>query len=387
MITPAAPLSYSTAYELYVTTAVKNAAGVAIATTYTSPNTFTTVAAAAAPTVSAAVPDVISGAVTGTAITVTPQITFSQAMNATTITASSVAVVTAAAPTTPIAATVSMQNGNTTVMITPATPLSYNTAYELYVTTAVKNAAGVALATTYTSPYTFTTVASGAPAISNLLVTGITSTTATITWHTNVAASGNAVAYGVTYALGASQATSTGNGVTSHSASLTGLTANSTYYFQISSTAGGQATTAGIYSFITEAANTGIAVSVQTLKSFATADNTYTNGWEFRFSITDNVTSDTSLQMKFNDWLSSSGSNIAALGNMKIALDDNVAGVQAGTDGVAVGNNYTNEPTPLTLVDQNPNVGGIQTVIYVYVAVPSGSGGGSYSTSYGIHTQ
>ena len=251
----------------------------------------------------------------------------------------------------------------------------------------MKNASGTVLAATYTSPYTFTTVTSGAPAISNLLVTGITSTSATITWNTNVASSGNTVAYGITYALGASQATSTGNGVTSHSASLTGLTANSTYYFQISSTAGGQATTAGIYSFITAAANTGIAVSIQTLKSFATADNTFIDGWEFKFSITDNATTDTSLQMKFNDWLGSSGSTIATLGNMKIALDDNVAGVQAGTDGVAVGNNYTDEPTPLTLVDQNPNVGGIQTVIYVYVAVPPGSNGGSYSTSYGIHTQ
>jgi len=68
---------------------------------------------------------------------------------------------------------------------------------------------------------------------------------------------------------------------------------------------------------------------------------------------------------------------------MKIALDDNVAGVQAGTDGVTVGNAYGNA---LTITDQNPNVGGLQTVIFVYVSVPGGTSGGSFSTNYGIHT-
>ena len=224
--------------------------------------------------------------------------------------------------------------------------------------------------------------------ISHIQILNITSTTATVTWTTNVASISNAVDYGLTYSLLSSQVTSTGDGVTSHSTSLTGLTTNSTYYFQILSTAGGQTTVAGIYSFVTQAADSGIAVSIQILKASANADDTYTNGWEFKFNITDYDSADTSLVMKFNDWVGwlGSGNTVAANGNMKIALTDDVAGVQAGTVGAAVGNNYTDETTVLTLVDHDLNVGGIQTTVYVYVKIPVGSSGGAYSTTYGLHT-
>jgi hypothetical protein len=240
----------------------------------------------------------------------------------------------------------------------------------------VKDTVGVA---GYSSIVSVTT--NNAVTFSGITVTGITSTGATITWNTNSSSTANSVNYGTTYVMGTSF-TATGSGATTHVATLTGLTVNSTYYFQLTSTVGGQAGTTDVYSFQTAASNSGIAVSIQTIKSFAVADGSFTNGWEFKFTITDNVTTDTQLQMKFNDWLSSSGS-FAANGNMKIALDDNVAGVQAGTDGVTVGNVYGNA---LTITDQNPNVGGLQTVIFVYVSVPGGTSGGSFSTNYGIHT-
>jgi hypothetical protein len=250
------------------------------------------------------------------------------------------------------------------------------------------NTVGGVATTGYSAIDTFT-VASGAPVIGNILLSNITSTTATINWTTNVLSTGNAVNYGLDYSLSSPPQLSSSDGVTapqSHSASLSGLTPGSTYYFSITSTAGGSTSTSGVYAFIT-ASDTDIVVNhIDMLQSYATADGTYTDGWEFAFHITINDPLDTTLQMKFDDW-SGTGGTIPAIGNMKIALDNNVAGVQAGTDGVAVGNNYSDETTALTLpTSGSPTSGGRQVTVYVYIQVPTGTSGGSYSTSYGIHT-
>jgi hypothetical protein len=226
-----------------------------------------------------------------------------------------------------------------------------------------------------------------APSISNVTVTGLASNVATITWNTDIESAG-VVEYGTTYSLGSTEnEESTG---TSHSISLTGLSSNRTYYFRVKSTAvniSGMASYSGIMPFTTASADSGIAVNgIETLKSYATADNTYTNGWEFRFLITVNDPSETTLRMKFDDWFGTSGT-IVANGNMKIALVDDISGVDAGTAGVTVGNEYTDQLTALSLTDENPNTGGIQETIYVYIKVPATATGGSYSSSYGIHTQ
>lgn len=72
------------------------------------------------------------------------------------------------------------------------------------------------------------------PVISNVQVSAITSASATITWQTDEAAD-SAVAYGPTSAYEDGVA---GNGafVTSHSVTLTGLTDDSTYHYQVRST-------------------------------------------------------------------------------------------------------------------------------------------------------
>jgi len=77
------------------------------------------------------------------------------------------------------------------------------------------------------SDYTFTT--NGPPTISNVQATGITSNTAVITWSTNVA-SDSKVNYGTTASYG-SQGTNASS-VTSHTITLTGLTASTTYHYQ-----------------------------------------------------------------------------------------------------------------------------------------------------------
>ena len=167
---------------------------------------------------------------------------------------------------------------------------------------------------------------------------------------------------------------------------LSGLTANTKYYYRVSSTVSGATSYSSILSFTTSAASSGVSTSVQTLKSYATADGTFTNGWQFKFNVTVNASTETFLKMKFADW--TGGSTLGAAANMKIALTDDVAGVQAGTAGVSIGNLYATQADgdSLSLTDEDASVGGIQETIYVYVKVPSGSSGGSYSTSYGIKT-
>jgi hypothetical protein len=80
---------------------------------------------------------------------------------------------------------------------------------------------------------------------------GVTSSGATIAWTTN-SASDSVVNYGTTTAYGSS--VSNPALVTSHSVSLTGLTANTMYHYQVSSTANGVTVTSADFTFTTSGA-------------------------------------------------------------------------------------------------------------------------------------
>lgn len=80
---------------------------------------------------------------------------------------------------------------------------------------------------------TASTVTSAETAISNISVGSITSTGAVISWSTNHAASSR-VDYGTTVSYGSS--TTSATLVTSHSVTLTGLTAGTTYHYKVTST-------------------------------------------------------------------------------------------------------------------------------------------------------
>ena len=78
-----------------------------------------------------------------------------------------------------------------------------------------------------------------APAISNVRVTGLTNAAATITWTTDKP-SDSAVYFGTTPALGTTVTDSTVT--TSHSVTLSGLTTETTYYYDVASTRVGRTT-------------------------------------------------------------------------------------------------------------------------------------------------
>ncbi len=387
-INPVANLSNSGNYIYRISTSVKDLAGNALAAN--ADYDFTTVASTAdvtPPTISSTTPTHAS-AQTGVAITVAPTITFSEAIAPATVTATTVYISTSATDNTGIVtANVAMANGNTSVTITPASSLAYSTAYYLHATTAVTDANGNAIAAQFNGTNSFTTIASGAPVITAVAPSAITTTTATIAWTTDVTSTANIVEYGLTSGLGSTNTTDVGT--TSHSAALTSLTADRTYYYRVKSTAGGSTTSSDILTFTTSADTTNIAMdSITMIKSYATADSTYANGWKWAVSISVWDTAETSFKLKLTDF--ASGSNtIAISGNVRVGLTNEAS---AATDAVieaatqAIGNAYTDQATALTLVDSNPSKGGIQDTVYIYVQVPTGSAGGSYTSSYGIQT-
>jgi hypothetical protein len=146
---PSAALAAGTVYTGTITTGAKDVAGNAIAANYSW--SFTTAAQAdvTAPTVSSVTP--LSNA-TGVAVNSKPAVTFSEAMNAATITSSTF---TLKQGSTVVAGNVTYSG--TTATFTPSAALAGGTVYTGTVTTGAQDASGNALASSYT--WTFTTVA------------------------------------------------------------------------------------------------------------------------------------------------------------------------------------------------------------------------------------
>lgn len=151
--TPSSALAANTAYTGTITTGAKDAAGNALASNYTW--SFTTAAAVVTdvtpPTVVSAVP---ANNATTVATSIHPAVTFSEAMNSTTINTTNF---TLKQGSTTVAGTVAYSG--TTASFTPSSALAANTVYTGTITTGAKDAAGNALASNYT--WSFTT----APAV------------------------------------------------------------------------------------------------------------------------------------------------------------------------------------------------------------------------------
>ncbi|MGD1045135.1 MAG: Ig-like domain-containing protein [Bacteroidota bacterium] len=146
--TPASDLLPNTLYTATITTGAKNLAGTALASNYVW--SFTTAAAVVTP------PSVISidpfNTATGVALNKQIAATFSTAMDASTITASTFTLMQG---TTSVSGVVSYSG--TTATFAPASSLLPNTLYTATITTGAKNVAGTALTSNYV--WSFTTAA------------------------------------------------------------------------------------------------------------------------------------------------------------------------------------------------------------------------------------
>jgi hypothetical protein len=130
-------------------------------------------------------------------------------------------------------------------------------------------------ATGYSTVMSFTTTGTapaGPPVISNVLVSNVTNTSATITWTTDQASS-SLVNFGTTNGYGSSSTLDT-TLVTSHSVTLTGLTLGTTYDFDVvSANAGAMSATSGNSTFMT----TSVVSSPPVITNVATTNLTSTS--------------------------------------------------------------------------------------------------------------
>ncbi|MGH9421325.1 MAG: Ig-like domain-containing protein, partial [Thermoanaerobaculia bacterium] len=148
-LTPSASLAGSTAFTVTVTTGAKDASGNALATAFTS--VFTTaVVDSTPPTVSSVSP---ANNATNVPTNTTVQVTFSEAMDSSTITNTNVTL-KLTSTSTPVAAAVVYNTATKVATLTPSSALANGTGYTVTVSTGVKDVAGNALASTFTSAFT-----------------------------------------------------------------------------------------------------------------------------------------------------------------------------------------------------------------------------------------
>jgi hypothetical protein len=129
-----------------------------------------------------------------------------------------------------------------------------------------KDAAGNTGTATAIAVTVSNTVGGTPPVISAVTASGVQSTSATITWTTDKAATSQ-VDYGTTTAYGAST-TLDSTLVTSHSQALSGLAASTAYHYRVRSTdAGGNAAVSGDFTFTTTASGPTLLVGDQTVEA------------------------------------------------------------------------------------------------------------------------
>jgi len=372
-------------------TAIADGAGVQ-ATTYTVDST--------APTVSSQYP---TDGATGISINVNPYVVFSEVMDESYITNSTVLLKDYDSDVA-VTATVSLSNGGTTAVIQPQTALDANGHYYVEVTTGALDMAGVA-ATAYGTKadqdfYTSTADVATPTVASQTPTDGATSQAITVsptvtfseamdvdTVNTNTVqlrlySDDSVINSVITYVTGTYVATI--NPVAS-------LSNNTQYYVWVTGAKDSAGNTVTAYAtkadqdFTTVAQGDGsLAVTgVTTTKSYATADGTYANGWAWTFSITV-PTSETTFDMKFDDWISGSNT-IAVADNMRFYSVQAATAVDS-SNAISITASGTYSADMTLSSDLDATTAGRQIEVTVEAKVPSGSSGGSYSTSYGARS-
>ncbi|MCZ3389635.1 MAG: Ig-like domain-containing protein [Actinomycetia bacterium] len=151
-LTPSAPLATGASYTATVSTGVKDVAGNAMSNSVSW--TFATSAATETvpPTVTATSP---TNGSTGVASTATPTVTFSEAMDASTVNGTSV---TLSGPSGAVVASVGYNSTSFMATLTPSAPLAAGASYTATVSTGVKDVAGNAMSNSVS--WSFTTAGS-----------------------------------------------------------------------------------------------------------------------------------------------------------------------------------------------------------------------------------
>jgi len=231
-----------------------------------------------------------------------------------------------------------------------------------------------------TSDATFVTIA--VPVISNVSASATGTSTAIVTWNTDLAATGQ-VFYGTSASYGSSTTIDL-VASTMHSVALGNLAEATLYHYQVVSTGVAGTATSSDQVFTTDStpSSTPLAVTgVDSVSSTATADGTFAHGfkWVLHFVVPSN---ETSFQMKFSDFTTpSSSGTIPVASNVRYYSSQSSNATSEGSAIVETNNNYGGA---LTLTgDASLTTPGRQIDVTVETAVPTGTPTGVYSTIFG----
>lgn len=123
--------------------------------------------------------------------------------------------------------------------------------------------------------------------------------------------------------------------------------------------------------------------SIEMIDTTATANGSFTDGWEYVFHITA-PTSEQDIAMKFSDWLKTGGG-----GSIPVANNMRISSLQADNGGATIlltaANTYSTPDLHMT-GDLDPVMDGRQIEVTVEVAIPAGTPNGAYTTSYGVQS-
>lgn len=150
---------------------------------------------------------------------------------------------------------------------------------------------------------------------------------------------------------------------------------------------------------------TGIVVNdIVAVNTFAKIDDSYLDGWHYKFRITVNNEAETELFVKFSDWTNtaSAAQTVAINGNTRLLINEsNGEGGCAGcTDeqivtgigplkSYGLGNEYAAQvlsAADISAIDRNSTTAGRQVEFDVFTKLPIDVVSGFYSTTYGICT-
>ena len=269
----------------------------------------------------------------------------------------------------------------TNSLAVPYGTLEYSTSYRITVLSgALQDAAGNVV--TGDREVYFTTQSASAPDITGLSVGTVTNSSAVITYATDVVPTVkeyriSMLAYSGTWAT-----------LATSPATVSGLAANTTYYYQVRFAVNGQTVNSVPMSFKTAASNSGIAITniARIPHGDPVVSGDYTNGYHFRFAVTANSFSQTGASFKLADWSNGIGTLAAATNTRMVVSQDGVADYATGSGSAVDVTNSYGSSVSVNGMDADASTGGRQFFIDVFYKIPAGAGG-SYSTSYGILTQ
>lgn len=229
----------------------------------------------------------------------------------------------------------------------------------------------------------FTTLPAAAtttiPVISNIAVSDIGTSTATISWNTDVNSNGT-VNYGTStpYTMSASDAATS---TTSHSVTLNNLAEATLYHFDVSSTdsAGTATSTDQEFTTTSTASTTPLAIDgITANQTNGIADDTFTDGWQWTIHFTV-PTNEDAFRIRFSDWGNASNSFPTA-DNVQVYSPESSNASSPGSAILETGNGYSDW---LYLTgDTASSTPGRQIDLVVQVKIPFGTPAGSYSSDF-----